>query len=98
MKPNPHQCQQTNDPQRNFNCTYYDHCLTQAAKGRWDGFTCVPCEFSKSPMDLSSVLEQDQALEIADHAVEGDGLKKGARNLVVSKPRSQHLQQVNRRA
>lgn len=87
MKPNPHQCPQTNDPQRNFNCAHYDHCLNQAAKGRWDGFTCVACEFSESLVEHPSVVGRKQSLEINETVVEREGLKRSARKPVASKLR-----------
>jgi hypothetical protein len=83
MEPNPHQCQQTNNPQRDFNCEYYDHCLNQAARGRWNGFTCVACQVSKSPVNHSSVVARDQALEIDQSVFQREGLKKGGRNPMV---------------
>lgn len=97
MKPNPHQCQQTNDPQRNFNCEYYDHCLNRAAKGRWDGFTCVACEFSESLVEHPSVVGRKQSLEINETVFEREGLKKSTSNPGASKLRLCHSQQGGKR-
>lgn len=63
MKPSPRPCQQTNDPKRSFNCSHYDYCLTHAAKGRWEGFTCAACGMSEWPVHCLSEAEPASALE-----------------------------------
>ncbi len=91
MKPNPHQCQQTNDPQRHFNCLHYDQCLTLAAHGRWDGFTCAACGFMKSVENASLALTRIRAQESRRSSGDLHELKKKTRNLAVLTPRRDNM-------